>query len=87
MSGKKGIKKKEVHSEASGIEELIPILPLYALWGRRQATNQIPRNVSAELPVTTLISAVQPHSCITGTFPASFPVPRLKQEYGIVLIP
>ncbi|XP_048182328.1 mannan-binding lectin serine protease 2 [Corvus hawaiiensis] len=30
---------------------------------------------------------IKPHSCISGAFPVSFPVPRLKQEYWIVLVP
>lgn len=59
MSGNKGIKKKELHSQASGIEELIAALPLCSRWCSRQPANLTPHNVSAELPAVTLICDLQ----------------------------
>lgn len=78
MSGNKGIKKKELHSEASGIEELIAILPPYTLWCSREAANLTPRNVSDELPAITLLSDLQPVTVLSGAFPVSFPAPLLR---------
>ncbi|KAM9270209.1 LOW QUALITY PROTEIN: mannan-binding lectin serine protease 2 [Morus bassanus] len=82
-----GIKKEERHSEASGIEELIAILPLYTVRCCRQAANLTPQNVSDELPAISLISDLQPCDCLSGAFPVSFPAPLLRQECWTLLMP
>ena len=87
MSGNKGIKKKELHSEASGIKELIAVLPLYTLWCSRQAANLTPQNVSDELPAITLISDLQPCDCLKWCFPGVLPCTTFEVECWIVLVP
>lgn len=82
MSGNKGIKKKELHSEASGIEELIAILPPYTLWCSREAANLTPRNVSDELPAITLLSDLQPCDCLKWCFPGVLPC--TTSEVGVL---
>lgn len=69
MSGNTGIKKKELHSQASGIEELIAVLPLCSLWYSRQPANLTPHNVSAELPAVTLICDLQRCGCVKWCLP------------------
>lgn len=66
-SGSKGIKKKELHSEASGTEVLIAVLALCVFCCRRQAASLTPCSVS-ELPAIALISEQQPCAHPGGAF-------------------